>query len=204
MSYDQFLNVKIVTSQLITFNRLPQVMAKFTQVSKNKDLKEFFYIQRKDKEAVSFYIGFPDNGYYKFEIFAAEEFSASDAVPNVYNYLFQVKDIPKPAIHLVKAHTKFYADYCVLHEPRALNKHSHGLENIKFKLDVPGAHKVAVHCKMADPPLEEWFHMELKGGSWQGKFDIAKYQGKKSKVTIDANYDMHKDIAYVCLLEYFI
>ena len=66
----------------------PQVVTKFTQVSTDKDLPEYVFIQRKDKDSVRFYVGFPENGWYKFQIFALEETNEAESLPNVYNYLF--------------------------------------------------------------------------------------------------------------------
>ena len=172
-------------------------MTKFTQVSTDKDLPEFVFTQRKDKDAVTFYLGFPDNGYYKLQIFALEEDASSESLPNVYNYLINVTGNYKPAIPYVKAYTKFFTDCCELDEPRALNEHSQGLDSVKFELNVPGAHKVAVHC------VEEWFHLEKKGGCWQGRCDLSKYKGKNSKVTVNANYD-ENGTSYSVLLEYHI
>lgn len=174
-----------------------KVVTKFTQVATDKDLPEFVLTQRKDKDAVRFYVGFPDNGWYKLQIFALEETSSQESLPNVYNYLIEVTGSHKPAVPYVKAYTKFYTDCCELDEPLCLNEHSKNLDSVKFEMTVPGAEKVAVHC------VEEWFHLSKKGGSWEGRFDLSRFQGKDSKVTVNANYNTNEN-SYSVLLEYRI
>lgn len=174
-----------------------KVVTKFTQCSKDEDLPEYVFTQRKNKNGVQFYVGFPENGFYKFQIFAIEESSPSESLPNVYNYLIEVQNNHKPASPYVKAYTKFFTDCCELDEPMVLNEHSSNLDNVKFEMVVPGAEKVAVHCK------EEWFHLTKKGGSWEGRADLARYKGKSEKVTVNANYDKDSN-SFSVLLEYRI
>lgn len=191
VSGDNEVKVKVKTGVPV------KVVTKFTQCSTDKDLPEYIMAQRKDKDSVRFYVGFPDNGWYKLQLFALEESSSTESLPNVYNYLIEVTGNHKPAIPYAKAYTKFFTDCCELDEPLALNEHSKNLDNVKFEMTVPGAEKVAVHC------VEEWFHLEKKGGAWQGRADLSKYAGKDSKVTVNANYDKDKN-SYSVLLEYRI
>jgi len=163
----------------------------------DKLLEGYVFIQRKDKDAVCLHVGFPSDGFFKFEIFANEESNEAESLPNVYNYLFEVNRNSKPAIPYAKAYTKFYTDYCQLDEPMALCSTSSGLDNMKFEMVVPGAEKVSVHCG------EEWFHLTKKGSEWEGRADLGKYKGKNSKVTVNANYDKNSN-SFSVLLDYTI
>lgn len=140
-------------------------------------------------------MAFPENGWYKFMIFALEETSPTESLPNVYNYLIHVEGIRKPARRYPTVYTKFYKTYCYLEEPLVLPSASKNFEKVRFELVVPDAEKVAVHC------VEEWFHLSKKGGQWEGTANLSKYVGKDSKVKVMANYD--KDgTSYDALLEY--
>jgi len=174
-----------------------KVVTKFTQVSTDQDLPEHVFTQRKDKDAVRFYVGFPADGWYKLQIFALEESSSNESLPNVYNYLIEVSDSKKPAVPYVKAYTKFFTDCCELDEPLAADLNTCELDRVKFEMKVPGAEKVAVHC------VEEWFHLTKKGGTWEGCFDLSRFKGKNAKVTVNANYNTNEN-SYSVLLEYRI
>ncbi|XP_012941966.1 uncharacterized protein LOC101853808 [Aplysia californica] len=174
-----------------------KVVTKLTQVSTDTDLPQFVLTQRKDKDSLTFYVAFPDNGFYKFQIFSLEESSESESLPNVYNYLVEVSDNYKPPTGYVKTYTKFYTDCCWLERPRSLHQGSPRLDDVQFELRVPGAQKVAVHCG------EEWFHLSEKDGQWEGRADLDRYKGKDAKVTVNANYNKD-DNSYSVLLEYRI
>jgi hypothetical protein len=175
-----------------------KVVTKLTQCSKDKEIPEYVFVQRKDHDNINFHVGFPDDGYYQFMIFALPETDPTESLPNVYNYLIHVQRNSRPAQPFLKAYTKFYKDCCVLHEPLVLNSTSLHLDRTKFELTVPGAQKVAVHCK------EEWFQLEKKSGSkWEGKVDLFKYKGQNTKVTVNAAYDK-EGTSYSVLLETFI
>uniref|UniRef100_A0A2C9LHU8 KY-like immunoglobulin-like domain-containing protein n=1 Tax=Biomphalaria glabrata TaxID=6526 RepID=A0A2C9LHU8_BIOGL len=174
-----------------------KVVTKLVQCPNDKELNNYVLIQRKDKDSVRFHVAFPENGWYKFQIFALEENSATESLPNVYNYLIQVDHSFKPGQPYVKAYTKFYQDFCLLEEPLYLNASKRNLDKVQFRMIVPGAYKVAVHCG------EEWFHLEKKGEFWEGKADLLKYSGKNSKVTVNGNYEKDGN-SYSVLLEYTI
>ncbi|KAH9510329.1 hypothetical protein Btru_042787 [Bulinus truncatus] len=174
-----------------------KVVTKLTKCSNDKELNEYVLIQRRDNDSVHFHVAFPDDGWYKFQVFALEESATTESLPNVFNYLIQVDRIYKPGLPYVKAYTKFYKDYCFLEEPLFLNSSVPNLDNVRFKLVVPGAQKVAVHCG------EEWFHLTKKGDTWEGKADLFKYRGKNTKVTVNGNYEKDGN-SYSVLLEYVV
>ncbi|CAG5130018.1 unnamed protein product [Candidula unifasciata] len=174
-----------------------KVTTKLTQCSNDKELPEYVFVQRKDYDSIEFHVGFPDNGYYTFMIFALPESDTNDSLPNVYNYLINVERNSRPAAPFVKAYTKFYKDCCVLYEPLVLNSNSQLLDHTRFKMVVPGAYKVAVHTK------DEWHQLEKKGDKWEGKVDLLRYRGQNTKVTVNASYDKDGS-TYSVLLEYAI
>ncbi|CAL1543290.1 unnamed protein product [Lymnaea stagnalis] len=172
-----------------------KTVTKLTQCSTDKELNQYVLAQRKDNDSVKFHVAFPENGWYKFQVFALEEKDPAESLPNVYNYLINVERSYKPGQPYVKAYTKFFKEYCYLDEPLWLNASSLNLSNVNFKLIVPGAFKVAVHCG------EEWFHLAKKGDWWEGKADLYKYKDKNSKCTVNGSYEK-EGTSYSVLLEY--
>ncbi|XP_059160078.1 uncharacterized protein LOC131943807 [Physella acuta] len=170
-----------------------KVVTKLTRCRDNVELPEYVLIQRKDDSALRFHVGVPESGFYKFQIFSLSESEATESLPNVYNYLIEFARVSRPAQPYVKAYTKFYKDHCYLDEPLFLDPSETG--SVHFKMIVPKAQKVAIHCG------EEWFHLAQKGDWWEGKAEVYKYRGKVNKATVNANYD--KDgTSYDVLLEY--
>jgi len=189
---DNNVKVKFKTGKAV------KVVTKFTQCATERDLPEMVFVQRKNKESLQVRVGFPDNGFYKLQLFALEESDSNESLPNVYNYLIEVSGSHRPAVPYPKAYTKFFVDCCELDAPKVLNETSDDLSKVKFDLKVPGAVKVAIHC------VEEWFHLESKGGdAWEGKADLSKYKGQDSKVTVNANYDKNSN-SFSVLLEFRI
>ncbi|CAG5116912.1 unnamed protein product [Candidula unifasciata] len=191
ISGDNNVIIKLIAEESV------KVVTKLFQVVSDKELPDFTFIQRKDKHNVEFHVSFPENGWYKFMIFALKETDTSESLPNVYNYLIYASDLKDPAQGYAKTFTKFYADCCYLYEPLTLNAKSKDLTKVKFQLDVPNANKVAVHC------VQEWFHLVQNDGYWEGTADLSKYRGKNSKVKVMANYAKDGN-TYSALLEYAI
>ncbi|GFO44685.1 kyphoscoliosis peptidase [Plakobranchus ocellatus] len=174
-----------------------QVVTKFVKCAGEKELPEYVFTQRKDDEEVRFAIAFPEDGWYKFQIFALPEEDPAESLPNVYNYLIEVTGNFRPAVPFVKTYTKFYKDCCYLEEPLYIDPNNCDLDDVKFKVTVPGAIKVAVHA------VDEWFHLEKKGSKWEGEAALARFKTTGAKITLNANYEKDSS-SYSVLLEYNI
>lgn len=174
-------------------------MTKLIQCDGDKALPEYVMVQRHG-EIISYHVAFPDNGFYKFQIYALPESESGEQLPGVYNYLIEVEKNYKKVVPYAKVFTKFYADYCYLDEPKFLTADSPKLDKKKFELNVPGAKKVAVHAG------EEWFQLENKKGyKWEGTANLEKHlsPGSTTKVTVNGCYD-DGGTSYSVLLEYNI
>lgn len=174
-----------------------KVVTKLVKSPDETEITGYIFCQRKDDDEVTFAVAFPDNGWYKFQIFALPENDSSESLPNVYNYLIEVTDNYKVPCPFVKTYTKFYQDCCYLEEPFYINPNSDDLDDVKFKVTVPNAVKVAVHA------VDEWFHLEKKGSKWEGSAALARFKDTGAKVTLNANYDKDGN-SYSVLLEYNI
>ncbi|RUS78458.1 hypothetical protein EGW08_013781 [Elysia chlorotica] len=174
-----------------------KVVTKLVKCAGEQELPGYVLCQRKDDDEVRFLVGFPENGFYKFQIFALPENDPAENLPNVYNYLIEVTGNFLPATPFVKTYTKFYTDCCYLEEPLFINPNSDDLDDVKFKVTVPMAVKVAVHA------VDEWFHLEKNGSKWEGSAALARFKSSGAKITLNANYDKDSN-SYSVLLEYNI
>jgi len=160
----------------------------------DKEHSEFVFTQTKDG-VLSFVITFPASGYFKFQIFALEANDENQSLPNVFNYLINVKDATKPAYSYPKQYAQ-WKDGCYLYSPLVLNAKS-SLTKVHFKVFVPNAKAVAIVC------AGEWYHMTRKGENWEVEADLHKHRGKDVKVTVNANFG-EDETKYATLLEYMI
>jgi hypothetical protein len=160
----------------------------------DKDVSEFVFTQTKDG-VLAFVLAFPEAGFYKFQIFALEASDESKSLPNVYNYLIQVKDALRAAYPFPKQYAQ-WKDGCYLFTPLVLNAKT-SLAKVDFKVYVPNAKAVAVVA------AGEWVHLTKKGDNWEGTAALSKHRGKDVKVTLNANYGPD-ETKYATLLEYII
>lgn len=155
---------------------------------------EFVFTQTKDG-TLSFVITFPRSGFYKFQIFALEAKDEAKSLPNVFNYLINVKEALKPAYTYPKQYAQ-WKDGCYLYTPIILNSKT-SLANVAWKVYIPNAKAVAVVA------AGEWFHMTKKGDNWEGSASLSKHRGKDVKVTVNCCYG-EDETKYSTLLEYKI
>ncbi|XP_013387731.1 hillarin [Lingula anatina] len=148
----------------------------------------FAFQQYREKMAVSYVIRFPEQGYYAFSIYAAELEDSNPTMDCLYSYLIFCPKQPEcPPKVSPKALTRWMK--CRLHEPiygdLKLNK------NIKFKVEVPGAKKVAVIIK------GKWYYLKSTNRViWEG----AVFTGKDLDMAyVFANFD---GLNFLPLLEY--
>ncbi|KAK7008771.1 hypothetical protein BgiMline_000237 [Biomphalaria glabrata] len=175
-----------------------KVVTQLIQVATETDLVDYVLTQRKNKGSVSFYLGFPANGWYKFLVFALDETDPGDSCPNVFNYLINVQNIKKPARPYPRVYTKFYTDCAFLYQPLVLHSESKNLDKVHFELTVPGAYKVALHV------VDEWFLMTKMGeDKWDGVFNLSKFKKPGTKVQVMAAFDPEGTI-YSALLDYIM
>ncbi|KAI8777351.1 kyphoscoliosis peptidase [Biomphalaria glabrata] len=160
----------------------------------DQEVTEFVFTQTKDKE-LHFVLVFPEAGYFKFQIFALDASDESKSLPNVYNYLINVKDALKAAYPFPKQYAQ-WKDGCYLYSPLVLNAKT-SLAKVDFKVFIPNAKAVAVVA------AGEWFHLTKKGDNWEGTAALSKHRGKDVKVTLNANYGADES-KYATLLEYII
>jgi len=160
----------------------------------DSDHSEFIFTQTKDG-VLSFIITFPRSGWYKFQIFALEASDESKSLPNVFNYLVQVKEALKPAYTYPKQYAQ-WKDGCYLYSPLILNSKT-SLANVVFKVYIPNAKSVAVVAE------GEWFHLKKAGENWEGNASLSKHRGKDVKVTLNANFGGDES-QYSTLLQYII
>ncbi|KAK6185821.1 hypothetical protein SNE40_007969 [Patella caerulea] len=161
----------------------------------DKDVSEHVFVQM-EKSAISFQIGFPESGYYKFQIFALRQSNSSKSLPNVYNYLIHCKQALNPVYPCPKQYVE-YKNGCYLYEPKFLNS-SVRLRGVNFKICVPNANHVALVAN------GEWTQLENKGRDmWELKTNLDQYRNKNVKVTLNANF-VDDETKYATLLEYTI
>ncbi|KAL8571549.1 hypothetical protein ACOMHN_055668 [Nucella lapillus] len=165
------------------------------QVRTEKEFPEYVFSQT-DGDKVSFVISFPEMGWYKFQIFALPTTDGSKTLPNVYNYLVDVRR----ALKAVYAYPKQFAPWrngCFLHNPLIMNS-STKLHNVCFKVSVPNATNVAVVAK------EDWTHLKKGPGNiWEGCVSLDQHRNKNVKVTLNASFD-EEESKFSTLLEYFV
>lgn len=147
-------------------------------------------------ETVSLLVSLPAAGYFKLQIYALPVTDDSKTLPNVYNYLIFCSTPPKTP---VTPYPKQYAQWkegCFLYEPLRLNNLSN-LDTVNFKVNIPGAHAVALTVDT------EWFHLQKKEDNlWQGVIKgLSRFKGKASKASLNANYG-GDGTKYSSLLEY--
>ncbi|GFO20188.1 kyphoscoliosis peptidase [Plakobranchus ocellatus] len=155
---------------------------------------EFVFTQTKDG-VLSFVITLPQAGYFKFQVFALEASDESKSLPNVFNYLINVKEALKAAYPFPKQYAQ-WKEGCFLYSPLVLNCKT-SLAKVDFKLYIPNAKAVAVVA------AGEWFHLAKKDDNWEGTAALSKHRGKDVKVTVNANFGPD-ETKYATLLEYVI
>lgn len=160
----------------------------------DRDVSEFVFTQTKDG-VLTFVLMFPEAGYYKFQIFALEASDESKSLPNVYNYLIQVKDALRQAHPFPKQYAQ-WKDGCYLYSPLVMNAKT-SLAKVDFKVYVPNANAVAIVA------AGEWTHLTKKGENWEGTVGLSKHRGKDVKVTLNANFGAD-ETKYATLLEYIV
>ena len=101
------------------------------QVRTEKEFPEYVFTHTQG-DIVSFVISFPEHGWYKFQIFALPVSDDSKSLPNVFNYVINVRR----AVKAVYPFPKQYAPWrngCFLFSPLILNSSSR-LHNVTFKV----------------------------------------------------------------------
>lgn len=161
----------------------------------DREYKELVFTQT-EKDTVSLVIAFPDSGYFKLQVYALPSTDDSKTLPNVYNYL--VHNTAKPSGRVCNFPKQYaqWKDGCYLWEPLNL-KGLNNLDNVHFKVSIPGAKAVALTVD------SEWFHLQQGAdGVWQGSVKgLSKFVGKVAKASLNANYGSD-DSKYSSLLEY--
>ncbi|KAL8571551.1 hypothetical protein ACOMHN_055670 [Nucella lapillus] len=147
---------------------------------KEEDVKTGVLIQSKDHK-IKFHVAVSEPGWYKLNIFAAPLSSDNSSIPCVYTYLFYLKNVREIAY----PYPKQFADWkegCYLSKPKFLNPSS-DLNKVKFKVDVPGANRVAVKAG------DEWTHLERvapDSTEWSGDVCLAHHIKNKDKINLNA------------------
>eukprot|EP00916_Digyalum_oweni_P015461 GHVL01025308.1.p1 GENE.GHVL01025308.1~~GHVL01025308.1.p1 ORF type:complete len:225 (+),score=5.00 GHVL01025308.1:80-754(+) len=165
------------------------------QVRTEKEFPEYVFTQTQG-DVVSFVISFPEHGWYKFQIFALGVDDESKSLPNVFNYLIDVKR----ALKAVYPFPKQYAPWrngCYLYSPLILNSSSR-LHTVNFKALIPNAKAVAVVA------AGEWSQLKKTTGDiWEGTASLDQHRNKNVKVTLNASFG-DDDTKFATLLEYVV
>ncbi|KAK7110914.1 uncharacterized protein [Littorina saxatilis] len=165
------------------------------QVRTEKEFPEYVFTQTQG-DVVSFVISFPEHGWYKFQIFALGVDDESKSLPNVFNYLIDVKR----ALKAVYPFPKQYAPWrngCYLYSPLILNSSSR-LHTVNFKTLIPNAKAVAVVA------AGEWSQLKKTTGDiWEGTASLDQHRNKNVKVTLNASFG-DDDTKFATLLEYIV
>ncbi|CAC5417837.1 unnamed protein product [Mytilus coruscus] len=142
-------------------------------------------------DVVSFIVKMSSVGYHKFQIFALKASDDSKTLPGVYNYLLNCTRLS----HRVLQFPKQYAQWkqgCYLSEPLTIDPDG-SLNDIKFRVLVPGAHAVAITVG------DNWTQLENVGkDNWEGRASAVRGE----RLTLNANYKGADSTKYATLLEY--
>lgn len=144
------------------------------------ELKNAVLVQIKD-DIITYHVAVSQTGWYKMNVFASLESNKDNSLPCVYTYLFNVKKTSEPVFRFPKQ----FADWtsgCYLYTPMWIGNLK-DFSSVKFRLDVPGASRVAV--KSGD----EWTHLqkESEGGvTWSGDVCLTHHVKNKDSVVVNA------------------
>ncbi|PVD30459.1 hypothetical protein C0Q70_09725 [Pomacea canaliculata] len=186
---DNEVEIKIRTSGPI------KSTANLIQVRTEKEFPEYVFTQTQG-DIVSFVISFPEHGWYKFQIFALPASDESKSLPNVINYLIEVKRALKAVYPFAKQYAP-WREGCYLYSPLILNSSSR-LHTVNFKVLVPRAKDVAIVA------AGEWTHLtKTSGDVWEGKATLDQHRNKNVKVTLNARFG-DDESKYATLLEWVV
>ncbi|XP_076460852.1 uncharacterized protein LOC143293635 [Babylonia areolata] len=167
------------------------------QVRTEQDFPQYVFTQTCN-EQLSYVISFPEHGWYKFQIFALPASDPNKSLPNVFNYLIDVRRALKAVYHYPKQYAQ-WRNGCYLYNPLILNSSSR-LHNVPFKVLVPKAKQVAVVA------AGEWTQLEKAAGAadtWEGHVSVDQHRGKGVKVTLNACFG-EDESKFATLLEYVV
>lgn len=187
---DNHLEIKIKAKTHVKFT------TQLINCRNDKDLSKYVFAQTRES-VVHFLVHMPESDYYKLQLYCLPAADPSKSLPNVYNYLIHCTRALQPVYPFPKQYAQ-WKDGCFIEEPRVLHTNSK-LTNINWQVKVPNAKAVAVIAE------GEWHHFEDRGHDmWTAKFDLDKYRGKNSKVTLSANFQGAEESKYSTLLEYLL
>lgn len=165
------------------------------QARTEKEFPEYVFTQTQGN-TVTFVISFPEHGWYKFQIFALPTSDESKSLPNVFNYLIDVRRALKAVYPFPKQYAP-WRDGCYLHCPLVLNSSSR-LANVTFRAQVPRAKQLAIVA------AGEWFPLKKGAGEvWEGNASLDKHRSKNVKVTLNACFG-EDDSKFATLLEWVV
>ncbi|XP_064602830.1 uncharacterized protein LOC135468479 [Liolophura sinensis] len=178
----------------IGYSDAVKTTASLIKASTEEESKDYVFTQSKGS-VLTYMATLPSEGWWKLQIYALPAKDPGNQLIGVYNYIIDCPRIIKKAYPFPKQYAQ-WKDGCYIFEPMVLHKDVKG-PSVRFRLSIPHAKAVAV---VAD---QEWTHLKESGqkGLWEATVDLAKYYGKNTRVTVNANFGEDKT-SYSTLLEY--